>query len=235
MFFSEATLLALDPRVKILVAVTLGVLAWKTGLLGLIFYIIGLSALCWQLRATLPGQRQVLKSYGWFLLFWTVAKVGLELWDGTSMSVAAVEAGVLALRLTCLLLVGLVLALATSPRQLGMALTWFLRPVLGNRAWKGALALSLMVHFLPITWLTLAQVRQATLRRCAHLNLFKRMLIVGQSTLRNLGQKTWNQALAVACRGLYKPQAWQPVFRAGVVQWCCGVGFVAVAAALSFV
>ncbi len=214
-----AILVRLDPRIKILSTIVLSVLSWRSGIIGLGCYFFVLVALCYQLRSSLPGQRQVLKSYGWFLLLWSVAKVGVDLWSGLSVEVAVSGAGLLAFRLTCLLLAGLVLALSTSPRQLGMALTWFLRPVMGRRAWKGALAFALMVHFLPITWLTLAQVREAVNRRCPGLGLFRRMLLMGQCALRNLGQKTWNQTLAVACRRLDNQDAWQSVFQPDVVPW----------------
>ncbi len=214
-----AFLVRLDPRIKILSTIALGILTWHSGLVGLGCYFVVLATLCYQLRSSLPGQSQVIKSYGWFLLLWSVAKVGVDLWSGMSAGVAASGAGMLAFRLTCLLLAGLVLALCTSPRQLGMALTWFLRPVMGKLAWKGALAFALMVHFLPLTWLTLAQVREAVKRRCPDLGLFRRMLLMGQCSIRNLGQKTWNQTLAVACRRLDNQTAWKPVFQPAVVQW----------------
>ncbi|MBU1611135.1 MAG: cobalt transporter [Proteobacteria bacterium] len=229
----ETALQSFDPRIKILSGVILGLLVWQAGFAGLVIYLFLLGALSWQLRATLPGQRHVLKSYGWFLLLWTGAKLGMDIWSGASLPVASLAASLLAARLSCLLAVGLVLALSTSSRQLGMALTWFLRPVLRSHAWKGALALALMVHFLPITWLTLAQMRETTSRRCSHLGLFRRMLIMGQAVMRNLGQKTWNQTLGVACRRLDRPEAWQPKFRTGIGQWGCFVMLMGAGVALA--
>lgn len=232
---TETRLLTLDPRIKVLLAVGFGILVWRAGLVGLAAYSCLLGWVCWTLRAGLPGHRHVLKSYGWFLLIWVGAKLALDLWEGMDPIAAAQAAGLLGLRLSCLLLAGLGLALSTSPRQLGMALVWFLRPVMGKLAWQAALALALMVHYLPITWLTFSQVRSSVRQRCSHMSLYRRMLVVGQAVLRSLGQKTWNQALAVACRNLDRPEAWQPVFSSGLGQWAaagCLAASAAVASAL---
>ncbi|MGE4504107.1 MAG: cobalt transporter [Desulfovibrionaceae bacterium] len=215
----------LDPRLKVLFAVLLGALAWSSGLPGLAAMLVGLCWLLLRLRAALPGGRAVLRGYVWFLLFWALAKAGLDLWSGVGALAALAGAGMLTLRLTCLLGTGLALAVSTSPRQLGMALTWFLRPILRGRAWKAALALALMVHFLPITWETVARVRANVARRLPGARFWTRQAATARAVLRVLGQKTWNQTLAVACRGLGEAAAWEPEFPAGggrAAQWGLG-------------
>ena len=148
-----------------------------------------------------------------FVLFWMVMKGVLDALAGVGFSQLLLNSADLGLRLATLLFLGMVLALSTSARSLGLAVSWAVKPFVGReRAWKVALSLSLMVHFLPMCLSTMSAMREAYDRRCAGSGFFRRMVIVPQAVLRNLGQKTWNQTLALAGRGLDSPDAWRPDF-----------------------
>jgi biotin transport system permease protein len=147
------------------------------------------------------------------VVFWVAAKAGLDALSGMPLDVIAAGAGDLAIRLVALLLLGLFLALSSSSRALGLAVAWAVRPVAGReQAWRLALSLALMVHFLPMCLSTVSQVRQTMTRRCPRCGFFLRMVVIPQAVIRAMGQKTWNQTLAVAGRNLDRPEAWEPDF-----------------------
>jgi biotin transport system permease protein len=174
-----------DPRLKLCAAFLLGPALWVLGL----------------------------PAVGLCLLFWVAVKAGLDAMSGLSAAQVAMGAGDLALRLAALLLLGLFLALSSSARALGLAVSWAVRPLVGReQAWRLALSLSLMIHFLPMCLGAIAQVRQTLSRRCPRCGFFLRMVVIPQAVIRTLGQKTWNQTLAVAGRGLDDPSAWEPDF-----------------------
>jgi len=220
----------IDPRLKILLAGCFGVLAWHLsptalGIVGICLWILCLRAEFFS-RAHWP----MLRSYGLFVLFWGLLKFGL---DATALlhsppphapllQQAAADAGLLAGRLGILIALGLILALSSSPRQLGLALSWFLRPLLGRNSWKTALSLALMIHFLPLAQRTLMQVREAMRLRRPKRSRWQCFLLVPQAVLRILAQKTWTQTVAVAARGLDNPEAWVPGFPPQPLVWAGG-------------
>lgn len=204
-------LLAADPRAKAGAALALGLFAWKSGWPGLALYALGLAPACLALGAFRAEHLKTFRAVLLFALFWTLAVFCLSAWDlgaGPALSRAAL----LGARLAVLLLAGLVLALSTPPRQLGLALCWALRPALGKRAWKTALGLALMVHFLPLAGETLRRVRLALRLRGANLSPARRALLLAQAGLRCLAGRTWDHTLALATRGLDRPEAWTPDF-----------------------
>ncbi|MFW6181739.1 MAG: archease, partial [Spirochaetota bacterium] len=111
----------------------------------------------------------------------------------SSLSLESVSLGS---RILVVLLTGLCLARTTSARQMGRAMTGIMRPVLGARAWLPALALSLMIHFLPMTLATLRQTGQTVKVRCPGMSLHRRMVLLATASLRSLSRKTWNQTIA---------------------------------------
>jgi len=155
----------------------------------------------------------MLRRLAWFVLFWGAAKVGLDMLAGVVAADAVLGGIVVVIRLSALLLIGITLALSTSARSLGMAVAWALRPFIGGeRAWRAALSLALMVHFLPLCLSTLEQVSAAFRSRLPSGSRRLRALVVPLAVIRGLGQKTWNQTLAVAGRGLDRAEAWEPDF-----------------------
>lgn len=219
-------ILGYDPRLKLLVSFALGVMVWHAGLAGLGFYALVVGLALFVLRNLWPGGSRVFRTYGLLVFFWMSLKVFSDVMSGIDTHAAMGNAAILGVRLVLLLLISLSLALSASPRQLGLALSWLLRPVLGKSVWKVALSLSLMVHFLPLIWMVSAQVRKIMERRCPNLRWREKMVLYPQAVIRNMGQKTWNQTLAVAGRGLDRPSGWVAQFQEGRLQWLSGLGLL---------
>jgi biotin transport system permease protein len=203
----------LDPRLKLGVSLALGPSLWLLDLpwVGVLAAI--LVCLVLPLAANQPLGGRMVRGLLIFVCCWMVIKAGLDGIAGLALGQVVAGAAALGLRLTALLLLGLFLALSASPRALGLAVSWVVRPIVGaERAWRLALSLALMVHFLPLCLSTVSQVRQTLGCRCPQCGFFARMVIVAQATIRALGQKTWHQTLAVAGRRLDNADAWEPDF-----------------------
>ena len=221
-----------DPRLKILLALTAGVLTWSAAWPYLTLLSFGLGLLLFLLRTFHHGYASLWRAYLLFVVVWTAIKwVGDGLGPPTLLQ-AAPEAALFGWRLGLLLCLGLALALATPPRQMGSALAWALRPVMGDRAWRSALALTLMVHFLPQTWLALADIRRTMRLRGARLPWWRRGPLTARTLLRVMSQKTWTQTLALAARRLDDPAAWRPVFAPTPATWLTGVTLLVLLLAL---
>ncbi|MCG8532661.1 MAG: energy-coupling factor transporter transmembrane protein EcfT [Desulfovibrionales bacterium] len=211
------SLSSFDPRLKIATAAVIGVITWHVPLYALLAYTTGIImlAICNASHITL-GWRTIL-TYSYFIVGWAGLKFALActpLLQGISPAygAAALDAAVLGLRLFILIGIGLLLASTTSARQLGLALSWFLRPLLGKRSWEPALSMALMIHFIPLIQKTFSQVLRAMKLRNPQRTRFQRFLLVPQAVLRICAQKTWTQTIAVAARKLDTPTAWEPDF-----------------------
>lgn len=203
----------LDPRLKLLMALVLGPCLWKVHVFAVAACAIVLLLIFLPLTVSQPVGSRMVRSLFLFVLFWVGFKVTVDAVTGVPTEHIFLDAGQLATRLAALLLLGLALALSTSARALGLAVSWGLRPVAGKeRAWRVALSLALMVHFLPICLSTMSQVRDVLGRRCPGAGFIKQARVIPQAVIRNLGQKTWSQTLAVASRRLENPEAWEPDF-----------------------
>jgi biotin transport system permease protein len=225
---------ALDPRLKLGAALLVGPCLWKVPVPAAVACAAFLLLLVRFLAAGQPGGGRMVRSLLSFVFFWVAVKLVLDGISGVPAEFMARDAAQLAVRLVALLMLGLGLALSTSARALGLAVAWALRPFLGpERAWRIALALSLMVHFLPACLSTLSGVREVVARRFPEAGFFRRMRMIPQAVIRNLGQKTWNQTLAVACRGLDRAGAWEPDFIWSGRDWF-GSAFVLAAAGAMF-
>lgn len=228
-----ARLLGLDPRLKLAWALGAGLLVWASGPTGLTAWVLVLSWLLRVLRPHWGSGVRFTRGILVFVLFWAAAKAVLDLWSGAEIGAALGAAGLLGLRLFCLVLLGLCLSLAVPPRQMGLSLAWAGRPLLGRRAWELALALSLMVHFLPLAWRVMAQVRQTLALRGRGLGLVRRMSLFAGAVLRNLGSRAFEQALALASRRLDSPEAWERSLGWEKRDWVRALGLLAGLAALS--
>ncbi len=219
-------LLEVDPRVKVLLAMGLGVLIWNAGWLGLACFASGLLWLHWRLglhdRARLRDAAMVAAFVG----FWAVAAIALALWEGVAPEAAIVRGAALGLRLLLLLLLGLGLAAATPARDMGLALAWGLRPILGKRAWQAALALALMLHFLPQGLSVLRQVRAGLTARSPQCALWVLPGVAAQATLRVMAQRAWTQTVGLAARGLDTEAAWRPDFEPRPQDWWAGAALM---------
>lgn len=203
----------LDPRLKLAVALVLGPCLWKIGIIPATLCAVGLLALIIPLSRHQPLGPKMIRSLMVFVLFWIGIKIVLDGLSGIPMMHILADAGELGIRLSALLLLGLTLSMSTSARSMGLAMAWAIRPLVGkDRAWRMALSLALMIHFLPLTLATLTSVRETFARRCPHYRFWQRATLIPQAIIRILGQKTWNQTLAIAGRGFDRADAWEPEF-----------------------
>ena len=204
---------ALDPRLKLAIALFLGPGLWMLPPLSVTLCLLFLGPTVYVLSKSQPVGSKMIRSLFTFIIFWVVLKAVMDTLSDLPVTTILMQSGELGLRLTSLLLLGLGLALSTSARALGMAVSWGLKPFIGaERAWKVALSLALMVHFLPMCLSTMNQVKETVASRCPHFGFRQKMVLIPQVVLRSLGQKTWNQTLAVAGRGLENAGAWEPDF-----------------------
>lgn len=217
---------ALDPRLKLATALVLGPCLWKVHIASAVVCALILFLLVSPLAASRPIGSRMVRSLFFFIFLWVAVKAGVDGVTGVPAEHIFYDAGQLAVRLAALVLLGLVLALSTSARALGLAVAWGVRPLVGReRAWRVALSLALMVHFLPICLSTMAGVRDVLDRRCPGAGAGVKARVIPQAVIRNLGQKTWSQTLAIASRGLEGPEAWEADFHWSVRDLGCACLF----------
>jgi len=222
-------ILTADPRVKIILAGMFGLLIWRTGPPCIFLHFGGVFALCLLLDVFTWKNRNLLTSYLAFILFWILVKTLADTLSGLRFSQMIVkETAFLGLRLSILIMLGLALSKSCSPRQLGLALSFYLRPFLGRNAWRAALSLALMIHFLPLAMQTLSHVKTALKIRSPQRNWFQRSLLVPFASIRVLARSAWSQALAISARGLDRESAWNEKFPPQPKTWITG-GVVALA------
>lgn len=203
----------LDPRLKLGAALLMGPGLWLLDPWLVLPFCAVLLTCLFALSLVRPLGAKMIRSLCFFVCIWMVIKMGIDAWSGVEIPAIFLDGAILGLRLLSLLVLGMCLALSASSRSLGLALSWAVGPFVGSdRAWKLALSLALMIHFLPITLETLNEVNASLKQRWPNCRFHHRMRIVPQAILRNLGQKTWSQTLAVAGRGLENPDAWKPEF-----------------------
>ena len=222
----------LDPRLKILAGLAFGLLTWRAGLFGLTLYWAGVLLALWSLRQAGSLSLRMVRGLAFGVLLWVGLKFGFELMNHEPIWPGAVqESLLLGGRLGLLIFIGLAVTASTSTRQLGLAVHSLIGPILGRRAWMASLGLALMVHFLPLTLRTIGQVRQAVLLRCSHLWFWTRYSLVISTVIRTLGQKTWDQTLGLAARGLDQEQAWQEKLPWCLKEWLVGLSVLGCGAA----
>jgi len=212
-------ILAWDARPKIFLALALGITFWRLPDAALWAALPLGAAVCALLGGFSGPNLRLWPGGALFVLGWAAVKAGLDLAGGLPASAVALGAGLLAARLLLLLLLGLCLALASSPLRMGRAFAWYLSPFLRGRAWEAALALTLMIHFLPLAWARAAVIGQVLSLRYPGCPWRKRALLVPQALLRTLAVDTWTQTVAVAARGLDGPGAWRCTGSATPLAW----------------
>lgn len=212
-----------DPRPALVLALFFGVSIWQLTPLALIPIAACLGYLVMLPRVRSGQQPGTIKTMLLFCLFWGGVKFALDITlpninGNISLERCLIDALLLSARLALLSGIGILLTLWASPRALGLSLAWLLRPFLGSYAWRPALALALMIHFLPITQQTIHNIRQSMVKRHPY-GKIRRIVLLPAAVLRILSQKTWHQTVAVAMRGLDTPEAWTPHFHTSWRVW----------------
>ncbi|GAB6060611.1 energy-coupling factor transporter transmembrane component T family protein [Desulfonatronum parangueonense] len=212
-------LMELDPRPKLAFAVLTGLVLWRLPLPVLFMVALLGIASCLALGAFSRASRGLWRTATSFVLVWAGLKTGLDLVGGSEFLTSLGAGADLGLRLSTLMLLGFTLTFSASPRRLGAGLAWYLRPVLGKRAWQVALSLALMIHFLPLSLAAAGGLNQGLSRRWPQCPWSSRIRLVPQAMLRVLSQATWTQTLAVAARNLDQPEAWRPERKVYAREW----------------
>ena len=122
------------------------------------------------------------------------------------------QTGIFCVQLSSLVLLGLLLAGAYSAYSLACAFSWCLRPLnfLGNNhGWKLALALALLLNYIPRIFETLDSIRRATLLRHLPVQGLAYWRMALPRFLSILAEQTWSQAIAIASRKLDNPKPWE--------------------------
>ncbi len=229
-------LAVMDGRVKMGAALALGPLVWRAGPYGTGIFLVAFVFLCAALSARIPSGKAVIRANATFVIFWSALKFGFDVWGGQAPSWAlAGDAGLLGAKLLALILLGLSLSAAASARELGMAFAWALRPVLGKKAWTAALSLALMAHSLPLCWSVMARVRRTVVMRCQGMGFLRTATLYPSAGLRAISQKTWSWTLAIAARGLDRPEAWRGEFPRDPMGIFWGAAVVAAGVAASMI
>lgn len=219
----------LDTRFLVASVSVAGVLAWVmpwpvTAIFFLVACVVALTAV-----AELRDGRAALAAYGVFVLIWTVSQLLLFLFEHPGEFAAAnIQAALLGGKLFTLLGLALAVPLAATPLTLGRTLTWYLgwlvglerfvygtllcgrvRPFLAGGVWRAALALCLMMAFFPRSLRAMKELRRSMRMRAPRLAPHKRVALMGLALIRVVSSQTWDMALAIASRDLYRPKPWQ--------------------------
>lgn len=215
--------LRLDARALMALVALGGSLAWflPWGALGLFLPLAGLSAAA--AYVMLPGGRKIIAAVVVFTAFWALSFFLLQLWEhwgeaGFALS-ALFGALVFGGRLLAVFGLTLLVPLCLSPVTAGRVLGWYLalpapllparlRPRLTWAAWQAALGLTLMAALLPRSLAALKALRQSLKLRAPQLPLHRRLWLLGLGALRLLGAQSWDMALSIAARDLYRAGPW---------------------------
>ena len=209
-----------DARLKIFMSILAGVCTWQAGPLGLSVFFLTAVLLGWIVAGHgLIGRRQV-RGLVLFVGLWTGIKAAMELLEHNPHWLE--DSLILGARLIILILVGISLAALTSRVQVGQAVSSLLRPILGHKSWHGAMALALMIHFIPVSMRVMNTLKQTLALRAQGLSLWLRLRLYVTSVLRNLSRTTWDQTLALAVRGLEEDAAWTGKQSLSSAQWAGG-------------
>ncbi|MCC8191414.1 MAG: hypothetical protein LIP77_12405 [Planctomycetes bacterium] len=155
------------------------------------------------------AERIMLRAGVRFLLFWfAVQVVNDRLW-GADWS-AAVQTAVPPMgRLLALVLAGILFAGSSSPMETGRAVAWFLRPLLGKRAWQPALVVALTAWFLPLTLRLASDVGASIRARGLRLGWWRRLLVTTGTAIRVLEHTAREVAVGLASRRLDDYRSWE--------------------------
>jgi hypothetical protein len=224
----RALLLRVDARALAGLVSCLGVLGWMLPWQGVPPLLIPAGLIAFAASALLRDGRSALAAYGLFVLFWTLSQGALALFERPGDAAGAVFSAVLLGARLCILLgFALALPLAVTPLTLGRVLAWYLawparfeafirrtaglspRPVTAEIAWRASLALALMMAFVPRALRVMRALRASLALRAPELGFFQRMLHLGFSLLRTISVQTWDMALALAARDLFRPEPWR--------------------------
>lgn len=210
----------LDGRLLLIIALISGILIWQLPNLWITPFCAFWVILALISRSHRKVRPSILRGYALFFLFWVGLKIILDtiglLWQKSPLipetyAPVLIHAGVLGLRLITMGAVGIFIVGVTSARKLSIAFAWLLKPIMRKNAWKAALAMTLMLRFIPLTQRILRNSRTAVQLRCQSMSIWRRLSLLMGVSLSLLAKQTWVQTIAVASRGLDCPEAWEEI------------------------
>jgi hypothetical protein len=216
-------LASLDLRLLMVLVSALGLCSWLLPWPWLIAF--GPSSLiaawaAWRLRAVPRG---AIKAYAAFLVLWTAAKLLSSLLEAPgAWGLAAYSALELGSRLAVMAALALAVPLAATAVEIGRAAGYLLGPLDGlmrlfrqkgdedhpGLSWRAALAVCLMMSFLPRAVKAAGDLRQTLLLRAPSMSSARRLRLLAETLVRIMGSQAWDAALAITARDLYRPEPW---------------------------
>lgn len=197
-----------DARPALIAAAAAGICVWQYSPPALIAAVLVIFLLVIRQPDYVRKGRGIVRQARRFAVGMGMVKAGFDLLGGVEASTALFNGALITGRLLGAVGIGLALFLYCGPRGLCLAMTWYLRPLLGKRAWRVGLAAALVVHFLPMVFLLVHECTRQIRFRLPQANYFRRLGILARAVLRQLAQKTWSQSAALVARGLDTAQPW---------------------------
>ena len=184
-----------------------GVLIWKMSLQALL--IMGLVLFFLFLRSARPQDTSRFFRTGIpLIIYWTAfSALSMEL-TGSSHEETLQASLMLTARLLVILLLGSWTLRRTRPQDLSRAVVWFLKGLMGKRAWEVGLALTIMIRSLPSILHRITRSREAAVFRLRQVSALRRMAVVTAHCMRELPSASEGVALAITVRRLDSPCPW---------------------------
>ncbi len=199
--------------------------------------------LFWALLKYMADAVDIIEINGGFNTLFTAAQQAMFMQPITALTVTQAitiataplaASALLFTRLLLLMFTALCLTALCSPRAVGLALSWYLRPLLGNKAWQPALTIALMAQYLPLVFLYLEQINTAARIRGIPTSGLAYWQYAIPHLFKLLHMRSYAGAMAIASRRLDTPDAWQmhqPLTRGNII---CTLAVCAIALMLTY-
>ncbi len=154
------------------------------------------------------GPAGMVRAGAHFILFWLAMTAGSDVLLGKALVPSVQAALPLGLRLFGFTLVGVLFLAVSDPMEMGRAVAWFLRPVLGDGAWRPGLGLALVTWFLPVTLRVSGDIGAGIRARGLRIPPHRRLFLTAGTALRILEDMAGELAVGIASRRLDDPRSW---------------------------
>ena len=219
----------LDTRALLPLLLLSGVLIWKMSLYALL--LMGVVLFFLFLRSASPrGTSRFFRTGIPLIIYWTVfSALSMEL-TGSSHAETLQASVMLAARLLVILLLGAWTLHRARPQELSRAVVWFLRGILGKKAWEVGLALTIMIRSLPGILHKITRSREAAVFRLRQASALRKMALITAHCIRALPSAAEGVALAISVRRLDTPTSWIDTSEIPLLDWikasAVGIGII---------
>lgn len=200
----------IDHRILVVLSALIGVSIWVLPI-PILFPFILLLYIFFQIRGGLTiDQKKSVSRYFYFILFWVSTKFIIDtLVLSSSFEIVYTGSVLLFFQLFILILLSLIINQNVSPRIIGQTMGWFVKPILGKKAWKVSLLLMIMLSMMPRIFRLSQKLNQTILIRAPHLSLFKRISLTSIAVLKITFSETESIAIAILSRDLFRSEPWE--------------------------